>query len=513
MAELFCPGVYRAVPGDAVSTEDMRAFEINSVHLGVSLDLLMENAGNAVANVLEHVLGGVDGARIHIVAGKGGNGGDGLSAARRLTQRGARVTVHTTSSIGGISHPSTSLMARAALSAGVEIVEPGREGWLAMDDGDAVVDAMLGMGVRGPLRGNVRLGAEAYNSVKGLKLSIDVPTGVDPDTGSVAEGAVVSDYTLSMHRPKKGLFLGRAPLHAGEVLAADIGLPRLAEARAGPGDVAARIPKRPRDAHKGMGGRVLVVGGSESYVGASILASLAAYAAGADLVYLSAPISREAALSRPEIVPRPYSQEGITITMARVHAAVVGPGMGGEAESLLDAVLRAARASDIPVVIDADALKMLAARPRELWARAVLTPHRGEARLLAGEDLEPRKAAATIARKYGATTIVKAPVDWVCNPEGRCREVYEGAPEMSVGGTGDVLAGVIAGFLARRRALGLDPDPLNIAAAAAYVVGRAGRALAEEEGIVNPLRLVESLPRLLAALSRGAQAVGLEGRC
>ncbi|WP_062661718.1 ADP-dependent NAD(P)H-hydrate dehydratase [Aeropyrum camini] len=117
----------------------------------------------------------------------------------------------------------------------------------------------------------------------------------------------------------------------------------------------------------------------------------------------------------------------------------------------------------------------------------MLTPHRGEAKLLlGGEDLPPLKAAREIAARYGATTVVKAPVDAVCTPEGRCRESPWGAPEMSVGGTGDVLAGVIAGFLARRRALGLPPDPLNTAAAALYTVGRAGEVLVAEEGWCIP---------------------------
>ncbi|WP_165487909.1 NAD(P)H-hydrate dehydratase [Aeropyrum pernix] len=494
---VLCPGVRVASPENAISTEDMRAFEINAENLGVSIELLMENAGNAVAGVLECLLGGLQGAKVAVLAGKGGNGGDGIAAARRLAARGARVEIHLTHPRGEVKHPASRTMLKGVEASRVEVVEPGAPGWLDLGGVDAVVDALLGIGVKGGLRGSVKAAAEAYNKAGGLKISVDVPTGVDPDTGDAVEGAVRSDYTVSMHRPKKGLFKGAAPLYAGEVLTAEIGVPWAAEYYAGPGDVAARIPRRPRDAHKGVGGRVLVVGGSSEYVGAPILAALAAYAAGVDLVYLASPFSREAALARPEIVPR--RMEEASRVVERVHAVVAGPGMGGEGEDLLWEVLDAARKRGVPAVVDADGLKALARRGDRLWGGAVLTPHRGEAKLLlGGEDLPPLRAAREIAARYGATTIVKAPVDAVCSPEGRCRESPWGAPEMSVGGTGDVLAGVLAGFLARRRALGMDPDPLNTAAAALYTVGKAGEDLAMEEGLVSPLRLVEAVKRVVA---------------
>ncbi|WP_062661716.1 NAD(P)H-hydrate epimerase [Aeropyrum camini] len=357
---VLCPGVGEARPEDAISTEDMRAYEINAEHLGVSIELLMENAGNAVASLVECLLGGARGARVVILAGKGGNGGDGVAAARRLAARGARVEVHLSHPSGEVSHPAARTMLRGLRASGVPVLEPGSPGWLDLGGVDAVVDALLGIGVKGGLRGGVKAAAEAYNRSAGLKASVDVPTGVDPDTGEAVEGAVRSDYTVSMHRPKKGLFKGSAPLYAGEVLTAEIGIPWGAEHYAGPGDLAARIPRRPRDAHKGVGGRVLVVGGSSEYVGAPILAALAAYAAGVDLVYLASPFSREAALARPEIVPRRL--EDAVMTVERVHSVVAGPGMGGEGEELLMQVLAASRERGVPVVVDADGLKTLARR-------------------------------------------------------------------------------------------------------------------------------------------------------
>ncbi len=486
-----CPGLSPADPRGALSTEDVRAVEVNSVWRGVSLDLLMENAGAAVASLVECALGGLQGARIAVLAGKGGNGGDGLAAARRMASRGARVEVYLVQ--GSVEHPSARAMLRALEGSRVEVERGPPRG---LDGFDAVVDAVLGVGVRGALRGAVREAMDAYNSSQGLRVSVDVPTGVDPDTGAAAEGAARSDYTVSMIAAKRGLFKEPGSLHAGEVLVAEIGVPEAARTYAGPGDVAARVPLRRRDAWKGSAGRVAVVGGSRLFAGAPILAALAAYAAGVDLVYLVSPRSYDAALSHVELIPR--SPEDLEDAVSRSHAVVVGPGMGvsEEAAATVERVLELAERGGKLVVMDADALKMIAEGMVKPRGTLVLTPHRGEARmLLGGEDLEPLEAARRIASRLGATTVVKAPIDAVCSPEGRCRLNETGVPEMSVGGTGDVLAGVIAGFAARRAAAGLGYDPLNTAAAALYATGRAGE-LAVAEGVesITPLKVLEKVP-------------------
>ncbi len=480
---LVSPGLYLAEGDvDGISVEDMRAFEVNGVWLGVPLSLLMENAGRAVADYVEHRLGGVRGKRIAVLAGKGGNGGDGLVAARHLLLRGARVEVHLVFPRGEVRHPDARLNLEALEKAypGV-VVEPGRRGWLDLSSADAVIDAVLGTGVRGPLRGPVAEAVKAYNGAPGLRVSVDTPTGVDPDTGAAAEGAARSDATVTMHAVKRGLL--RARLYTGEIVVAEIGVPEAAERLAGPGDVAARIPRRPRDAHKGVGGRVLVVAGSRYYVGAPMLSAAAAARAGADLVFLAS--TREAAVQAASrfssIVPVSFEGDllaakdlsSLERVLERSHSVLVGPGLSSDpgvveaARRILDAALDAGK----PVVVDADGLRAVEGLDLSR-APSVLTPHRGEARRLSG--VEGGEAARRIASSTGAVVVVKGPVDYICSPSGRCRENRSGVPAMSVGGTGDVLSGVIAAFLARRAALGRDPDPLNTAAAASWLVGRAG---------------------------------------
>ncbi len=488
---------------EAISVEDMRAYEINSVWLGVSIEKLMENAGAAVARRIIDKVGSTR-IKVAVLAGKGGNGGDGFVAARHLAAMGADVTVHLAYPAALVKHPAARSNLDALLKDGtVRVLEPWRPGWLDLSGADVVVDALLGIGVRGGLREPIKSMARAFTTAQALRVSVDTPTGVDPDTGSVAEGAVVADVTIALHRVKKGLLRERARLHTGELVVEPIGLPPAAERLAGPGDVAARIPARPRDAHKGVGGRVLVVAGSSRFPGAAILAALGAAYAGADLVYLSAPEAAavQAAGMHSAIVPLP--REGLDVSVVgqlresglldRIHVIVAGSGLGRGKETL-EALRLLLDQAGKPVVLDADALRLVEEGWRPGDVPVVVTPHRGEASRLTGYS-EPRQAAAWLAEQ-GYTALVKGPVDYVCGVGGACRENRTGVPEMSVGGTGDVLAGVVGGFLARRTALGRAPDPVNTAAAAAYAVGRAGElALAGEGG--SAFDMVRTLPRII----------------
>jgi len=486
---LECPGVWRVEGGgfEGVRVEDVRAWEGNSGYRGYPLLLAMESAGEAVASLLGCVLGGLRGARVAVLAGRGGNGGDGLAAARRMALRGARVDVYLAfGGEGEVSREDVRVMLRSLRGVGGVRVEAYGGGAPGLQGYDAVVDALLGVGSRGAPRGAVLELLRAYNGSQGFRLSVDVPSGVDADTGEVWGEAARSDATLTMHWVKRGLLSPQAAFYVGDLYVAEIGFPDAVQRYAGPGDVAARIPGKPGDARKGDGGRVLVVGGSEEYVGAPIFAALGALAAGADLVYLAAPFAREAALLEPEIIPRRL--EEAACMARRVDAVVVGPGLGLRGGELLESVVEAALEAGVPTVIDADGLKLLP--ETRLWRRltptTLLTPHRGEARRLLGlprgEEVDPEDAARRIAALTGATVLVKAPVDAACDPEGRCRLNDTGHPAMSSGGTGDVLAGLAAGIAARRKARGLEPDMLNTAATAAFIAGAAGERLAAEEG-------------------------------
>jgi NAD(P)H-hydrate epimerase len=257
-----------------------------------------------------------------------------------------------------------------------------------------------------------------------------------------------------------------------------------------------------------MGGRVLVVGGSKYYFGAPALAALAAYRAGADLAFLAAPqrVAISAASWNPNIIPRAFDGEVLSEDKVeyilkeaeRAHVVAIGPGLGLE-----DVTVKAVKGlleglRDRPVVIDADGLKAVAKIGEPLWPNAIITPHRGEAALLAGEEGDPGELARKIAKEYNATVIVKGPVDHICEPSGRCRRNVTGVPAMSTGGTGDVLTGVVAAFLARRVSLGKDPSPLGVAAAATFVVGRAGEEAYEERGEgITAVDVLEKVPKVI----------------
>ena len=504
-----CPGLMPVEQARVMDTEDIRAVEANTVWLGVPLTLLMENAGRAVADAVECRLGGVRGRRVVVYAGRGGNGGDAIVAARHLAARGAVVEVYLLYDERLYDHPDARMNLEALLRSGYAKVRRVRDpSGLEPVDADAVIDGMLGIGVRGALREPIASAVRAFSRSRALRVSIDVPTGVNPDTGEAAEGSAEADLTVTFHAAKPGLLRDPGRMYAGEILVAEIGSPPQAEEVAGPGDVAQRIPPRPRDAHKGVGGRVLVVGGSSLYFGAPALAALAAYKAGADLAFLAAPrrVAESAAGWNPSIIPRPLEGErvgeehvdAIVGEAARAHSIALGPGLGLD-EATIKAVGRIIEeVRGKPLVIDADGLKALAKLGTSLWPEAVLTPHRGEARLLlGGEEAAPEEAARRIAREYQATVIVKGPVDYICSPNGGCRRNTTGVPAMSTGGTGDVLTGVTAAFLARRASLGLPLKPLHTASAAAFTVGKAGeeayKALGEGMTAIDVLDRIPSV--------------------
>jgi NAD(P)H-hydrate epimerase len=506
-----CPGIREPDPGKAISVEDMRAIEVNVALRGLPVDVLMENAGRSVASLIECAKGEVSGLRVDVVAGKGGNAGDGFVAARYLSLAGASVRVHMLYSWQAITHKAAKRNYELLKAVdGVEIIEPSGSEWLELEDSDVVVDAVLGMAVRGALRGPVKSAVDAMNRSGALKVSIDTPTGLDPDTGTVGGDAVRADVTVSLHAPKRGLLLEASREYVGRLVVADIGIPGGIQEETGPGDYVARVPDRPRDAHKGVGGRVLIVAGSRDYVGAPILASTAASFI-ADLVYLvsAGSVAYEAASRVSSVIPRAFkgdyfTREDLGIVeglLGRAHSIVVGPGVSGGEETVRAVAELLDRVEGMPTVIDADALKAVVERGR-LWGTAVITPHRGELRaiseglgLRAGDTLE---AVKLVASRLGCVVALKGPTDIVCSPEGRCRLNKRGVPSMSVGGTGDLLVGLIASIMARRAALGLDPDPLNSAATALYVNGRAGEMADEEQGgAVTAYAVSDKIPKAI----------------
>ena len=426
---------------------------------GTSGAELMERAGEGAFRSLvrrwPHV------RRIAVVCGTGNNGGDGFVVARRAREAGYEVRVLGVGSRERLG-PDAAAMLAAMRSTGAEL-EPFSPSAL---DG-VVVDALFGTGLSRPLAGEPAAAVEAMNAAGTPVLAVDVPSGLDADTGCTRGVAVRASVTVTFIASKRGLHTGAGPDHCGDVECDSLGVPPSLLDRVsagaeciGYGLLPAHpcLGPRPRAAHKGHHGHVLVVGGEHGFAGAARLAAEAAARVGAGLISVATRESHAIAVSasRPEIMSRGVENESAFAELAeRATVVAVGPGLGlgSWGEKMFACAL--SRASGL-LVVDADGLNHLAAarasRPRrEAW---VLTPHPGEAARLLGvsaADVQADRyaAAAAIRKQYGGVCVLKGAgtiVDAGTLPVGVC---LDGNPGMGTGGTGDVLTGVIAGLAAQ----------------------------------------------------------------
>lgn len=489
-----------------LTAREMRAVEMNSEYLGVSRLQLMENAGRAVADAVSSRRG--PNSRVTFVCGPGGNGGDGFVAARHLAWAGYRVEVLLLGSPAGLRSEEALKNWRTLqqMRSSTSVVEIHDSADIQPLEADVVVDALIGTGVRGALASPFREMVQAINGSGGLKIAVDVPTGVESDTGAVHGAAVKADLTITFHKPKAGF--ERAKRHIGELVVCPIGVPPEAELFAGPGDVHLASRGRPPDSRKGDFGRLLVVGGSETYSGAPALTAMGAYATGVDLVYVAAPETAASIiagftpsmmtvkLKGSHLTPRNIRQ--LRPFLERVDAVAMGPGLGLHEETVeaVDTLIGWVEERKLPLLLDADALKGFAQKRRKIEVPTVFTPHGGEFKILTGRLIEGGfKERGEIVQKeasrLGATILLKGPVDVVSDGV-RTRYNWTGNPGMTVGGTGDVLSGVAAGFMA------MGSQPFEAAVAGAFINGAAGDAAYEEKGYhLLPTDLVDRIPRVI----------------
>ena len=265
---------------EVISSKDMRIADENASFLGLSRLLLMENAGRAVAEELFRRLNGLKGRKVVVVAGLGNNGGDGMVAARHMASMGAEVCIILLGREEDIrteeARANWAVLKNMFLTVRLRTArtpEELRSAWseLGAEEVDAIVDAIFGTGIRGRIRSPYSDAIELINraSEKALVVSVDLPSGLDPDTGQPSEPTVKADLTITMHKPKPGLLAPEAREFVGELIVANIGMPPEAEFFVGPGDLRAYLrPRRPPHAKKGDFGRILVVGGGPDYSGA-----------------------------------------------------------------------------------------------------------------------------------------------------------------------------------------------------------------------------------------------------
>jgi len=439
-----------------ITSKRMRALEINSDSLGVSTLQLMENAGRAVVEEIEKEVS-LDNVSATVFVGHGGKGGDGLVVARQLAGRGAKVRVIL---LGEIKHKDAlvNLNAVMEMDYSVELKEVYDLSELTPTKSDVLIDAMLGTGVKGKIREPFVTAIEVFNKSQGFKVSIDVPSGLDPDTGESLGAHVTPDLVVTFHDMKVGL------LKVGfRTVVKKIGIPPEAELYVGPGDLMVNLKPRDMKSRKGVGGRVLVVGGSKTFSGASALAGMAALRTGADLVYIASPeeTAKTIASYSPDLIVvklrgENFNQrnlEELKPWAEKANAVIFGPGLGLDPETIEAALpfLEMLMSLGKPVVLDADGLK--AAKGHRLNKNVVITPHPGEFKIFFGEDqeLNERKRIQQVMRKAeecNCVILLKGYLDIIS--DGReFRLNKTGNPGMTTGGTGDTLTGIIGTLLAQ----------------------------------------------------------------
>ncbi len=476
----------------------MEALDINSAWRGISPRILMENAGaKLVQQVCERE---TPDKRAIIYAGTGNNGGDGFVAARHLTNQGIKVNLILLGRPRNISTSAAGenweVLSQLDEFVDFHIIRDSKNiGELPDFEPDVVIDAMLGTGITGAPREPVSSAIKSFNNMNGYKVAVDVPTGVNPKTGEPHGTASKCDLTITFHDTKPGL--EKAPEeYTGEVKAVDIGMPKTAQTRTGPGDVKIANPSRGETSHKGQNGRVLIIGGGSRYVGAPGLAGLAALNAGTDLVTVAVPSHAADIVNSfsPDLIT--YSLSGSDLNPEAVQeledlienssVVLLGPGLGSKKvtrEGVLDLLdLLIEDYSDLPVLLDADGLKIASDR-RDLLGEGnfVLTPHSGEFEIFTGTTLPEDRAGRVnsvveTARETNASVLLKGHMDICADSGGDYLLNDTGNPGMTVGGTGDVLGGVISAFLSR------GGEPFRATSAGAFICGLAGDICCEEKG-------------------------------
>ena len=489
-----------SLPVSLYTSAQVRAMDRAAASLGLSGYALMERAGEAALRALRERWPGA--WRIAVVCGPGNNAGDGYVLARLARAAGSAVTVLAASSPERLR--GDALEACAAWRAAGGTIEPFTAQALA--ETEVLVDALLGTGLSGAVRADLAGVIRAINSSGRAILALDVPSGLDADRGMPLGAAVRAECTVTFVALKSGLLLGEGPEHCGALVFDDLGLTgRLPEVptarleRLVQADLERPLPRRARGAHKGDFGQVLIVGGGPGMPGAARLAGEACLRAGAGRVTVAvAPQNLAAVVSgRPELMCVPLEQsETVRTLAARCDLVAVGPGLGQDAwaRAAFEAVLDCGK----PLVVDADALNLLAGEPRTAppsgW---ILTPHPGEAaRLLAttGAQVQSDRLAAleALLARYGGVVVLKGAGTLVGRHGAVPAVCGQGNPGMASPGMGDVLTGLIAGILAQCR------DPWRAARAGVLAHALAGDAAARggERGLLAG-DLIEELRRWL----------------
>jgi NAD(P)H-hydrate epimerase len=488
-----------------VTAEQMRKIDREAIdNRGIPGPELMENAGRGIAKlIIQYVSAeGDEPVKAAIFCGKGNNGGDGFVVGRYLHEAGYPITIYFMGPVDKLS-PDGRLNYDRALDLKIELVEVSNSADLPdeIDDG-FIVDAIFGIGFSGAPRG---LAAEIIDFINSQELpvfAVDLPSGLNTDAGQF-EGAVVqADCTFTLALPKYGLFVTPGRELAGEVLIVPIGIPddvidgfNLKVELSTVDKIAALLPERRPDGHKGDFGKLFVLAGSTNFIGAAALAGHSALRSGCGLVKIGCPQSVQpmiaSHIAEATFQPLPdVGKKGVLALrglgevrlQAREHDALaIGPGIGQHHETK-ELILRLLPSVETPMVVDADGLNALVGSLEilnEVKAPLVLTPHPGEFKRLVGEavpvEIHPRiEMARQFAAQYGVTLVLKGSPTIVADKDGACFLNPTGNEGMATGGSGDVLTGIIGSFLAQGMAA------MDAAVTGVFVHGMCGYFAAED---------------------------------
>lgn len=511
-----------------VTSAQMRAIDRETIdHLGIPGPELMEHAGRGIAEqMLADLIDSPESTRVAVFCGKGNNGGDGFVIARYLHQHGVKIKLFFIGPPDKLS-ADAKLNLNRAKEAGLRATEVTSTESLPADlQCDFAVDALFGTGFSGVPEGLAAEIIEYINLQDGLVVAVDLPSGLDADTGQ-AEGSVITagcTYTLGL--PKLGLYVSPGRELAGEVSVIDIGLPENVVAQAEvnaslitPELVSELLPVRRPDSHKGDFGKLLVIAGSTGLTGAAALTSLAAARSGCGLIKLGCPAATQPVLAvkltEVMTIPLPdVSRKGALALRSlgeirkyaeQHNALVIGPGLGGHHETR-ELMRRLIPSLERPAIVDADGLNAFEGHADLLKNRneaqeLVLTPHPGEFTRLTGipvpGEIQARiTIAIDAAREFNAVLVLKGSPTLVADPQGACYLNPTGNSGMASGGSGDVLSGMIGSFLAQ----GL--SPLDAALCSVYLHGLAGDHAAEAmtERAMIAGDIIHSLPEAFAEI-------------
>lgn len=504
----------------------MREFDrLASEQCGVPSIVLMENAGRGAAEIAmaeldQSAVPPPSGPRVVVVCGAGNNGGDGYVVARRLLVRGVRAEVIALVPAERLKGDAlANYRAFVGVGGRVHAVDGAVSelGFQLLDTAELVVDAVLGTGLDRPVEGTFADAIERINAAPGRRLALDIPSGLDADTGQVHGVAVRADVTVTFAAHKLGLLTPSGLAHTGRVEVVDIGVPLAALNQLGENalvveasDVRQALPSRAKNAHKGTSGRVLILAGSPGKVGAALLVAHGALRAGAGLVTLAGRPEVADTLDQRvlEAMTARYELERLDETLGALledaDAVVIGPGLGldDDARKVVNAVVLEHGG---PVVVDADAITHFQGRPSALSrarGRRILTPHPGELGRLLGtsaRDVEADRLAALeqTVKISNATVLLKGPHTLVGAPGLPPFVGRAGSSALATGGAGDVLSGVIG-------ALAATLEAPTAAFTGAFLHARAGELWAREHGADRGLlahEIADFLPRALAEVA------------